>query len=91
MNKQLIAVIAAALVLFTGALVGALALTGNDSSAGNVHTMPNGQMMTGATHETNDMGSMMGDHQMPSGEIMTEPMHEMDDGQTMPGMSHSSP
>jgi hypothetical protein len=89
MNKQLIAIVAAAVVLFTGALVGALALTGNDSSAGNVHTMPNDQMMSGATHGTNGMGSMMGAHTMPGGGMMTEPMHEMDDGQMMPGMDHS--
>ena len=78
MNKQLIAVIAVAVVLFAVALVGAFAFTGSDSGAGNAHTMPNGQMMTGMMEDD----SMMG-HTMSNGGTMT--------GSGMPGMTHSSP
>ena len=45
MNKQLIAVIVAAVVLFVGAVAGAIAFTG-DSSGDEVHTMPGGDTMT---------------------------------------------
>ena len=41
------------------AVIGALAFTGNDSDAGNVHTMSNGQTMTGPMH------MMSGGQQMP--------------------------
>lgn len=86
MNKQLIAAIAGAVVLFAVALVGALAFTGSDSNGGNVRPMPNGQMMTGR------MGtdSMMG-HMMSNGQTMTGPMHTMSGGEQMPGMNHTSP
>jgi hypothetical protein len=86
MNKQLIAAVVGAVVLFAVALVGALAFTGNDSDAGNVHPMPNGQMMTG----TMDTDSMMGPT-MSNGPTMTGPMHTMSGGQQMPGMTHTSP
>lgn len=90
MNKQLIAVILGAAVLFAAALVGALAFTSEDSDAGNVHTMPNGQMMTGPTHEMNGMATMMG-HAMHGARMMTGPMHTMSGGEEMPGMAHTSP
>lgn len=83
MNKQLIAVVVGAAVLFAVALVGAFAFTDGDSGAGNVHTMPNGQMMM-------DTESMMG-HTMSNGQTMTGPMHTMSGGERMPGMSHTSP
>jgi hypothetical protein len=86
MNKQLIAAVAGAVVLFAVALVGALAFTGSDSGAGNAHTMPNGQMMNGMT----DDDSMMG-HMMSNGGMMTGPIHTMSGGQQMPGMTHTSP
>ena len=86
MNKQTIAVVVAAVVLFAVALVGALAFTGSDSGAGNVHTMTNGQMMTGKM----DDNSMMG-HMMSNSRTMTGPMHTMAGGQQMPGMTHTSP
>ena len=86
MNKQTIAVVVGAVVLFAVALVGAFAFTGSDSGAGNVHTMTNGQMMTG----TMDNDSMMG-RMMPNGRTMTGPMHTMSGGQQMPGMTHTSP
>ena len=72
MNKQLIAAVAGAVVLFAVALVGALAFTGSDSGASNAHTMPNGQMMTGMM----DDDSMM-DHMMSNGQMMTGPMPGM--------------
>ena len=37
-----------AIVLFALAVIGAMAFTGSESSGGNVHTMPQGQTMTGA-------------------------------------------
>ena len=83
MNKQTIAAIVGAVVLFAVALVGALAFTGSDSDAGNVHPMTNGQMMTG----TMDNDSMMG--HMSNGRTMTGPMHRMPRGQQMPGMTHT--
>ena len=79
MNKQTIAVIVAAVVLFVVAVVGAMAFTGSDS--GNVHQMPNGQM-TGMMDD-----SMMG-HTMTGGQTMTGPMHTMSGGEQMPGMTH---
>ena len=85
MNKQTIAVIAAAVVLFAVALIGALAFTGNDSDARDVHTMPNGQTMTGSTDN-----SMMG-HTMSNGQTMTRQMQTMEDDASMPGMTHTSP
>ena len=68
MNKQTVAVIGAAVVLFVVAVLGAMAFTGSDSGTGNVHQMPNGQMMTGMVAD-----SMMG-HTMPGGQGMTGPM-----------------
>lgn len=59
MSKQLLAVVAGAVVLFAVAVIGTLAFTGDDSGAGNVHTMPGGQMMTGPMH------TMSGGEQMP--------------------------
>ena len=81
MNKQAIAVIVAAVVLFVVAVVGAMAFTGSDSGAGNEHQMPNGQM-TGMMDD-----SMMG-HTMTGGQTMTGPMHTMSGGEQMPGMTH---
>jgi len=59
MNKQTIAVIVGAVVLFAVALVGALAFTGG-GDAGYVHTMPNGQTMTGQMHTMSDGEQMPG-------------------------------
>ena len=73
MNKQLIAVVVGAVVLFAVALFAALAFTGNNSDAGNVHTMPNGQRMSGSMHT----GSTMG-HTMSNGHMMTGQMPGMD-------------
>ena len=73
MNKQLIAVVAGAVVLFAVAFSAALAFTGNNSDAGNVHTMPNGQTMSGSMHT----GSTMG-HTMSNGHMMTGRMPGMD-------------
>lgn len=77
MNKQTMAVLLGAVLLFVVAVVGALAFTGGDSSGGNAHTMPSGQMMTGMMD-----GSMMG------GQTRTSPMHTMSGGEQMPGMTH---
>ena len=85
MNKQTIAVILGAIVIFAVALTSALAFTGSGSDAGNVHMMPRGQMMTGATDD-----SMM-NHMMSDGQTMTVPMHTMSGGKQMPGMTHTSP
>ena len=62
MSRQTLAVIVGATVLFAGVLVGTLTFTGNDSGADNVHTMPDGQTMTGPM--------TTGAHTMPSGETM---------------------
>lgn len=68
MSKQVLAVAAAAVVLFVVAVVGAMAFTGGSDSSGNVHTMPDGSMMTGQMTtdgmHTMDDGSMMGDMDM---------------------------
>jgi hypothetical protein len=70
MNKQALAVIAGAIVLFAVAVIGAMAFTGGDSNPpGNVHTMQDGSTMTGpmtSTGETHTMedGSMMDDMDM---------------------------
>lgn len=85
MNKQTIAVVAGAAVLFVVAVVGAMAFTSNDSSGGNVHTMPNGAMMTGMMDDAM-MGSSSG-HTMSGGQTMTGPMHTMPGGEQMPGMT----
>lgn len=50
MNKQMLAVAVGAVVLFALALLGALAFIGDGSNGGNLHTMQNGEMMTGTTH-----------------------------------------
>lgn len=56
MNKQTLAVIAGAIVLFAAAVVGAMAFTGDDSkSGGNVHTMQDGSTMS--NDEIDDMGT----------------------------------
>jgi hypothetical protein len=86
MNRQTIAVVLGAALLFVVAVVGALAFTSNDSSGGNVHTMPNGQMMTGMMGN-GMMGSSSG-HTMPGGRTMSGPMHTMTGGEQMPGMTH---
>jgi len=65
MNKQTLAIAVGAIVLFAVALVGALAFTGDSSSGGNVHTMQNGQTMTGT-------GGM---HTMQNGQMMTGMTH----------------
>lgn len=90
MSKQTIAVVVAAVVLFAAAVLGALAFTGDDSGAGDVHTMPNGQMMTGPTNGMAGMDSMRG-HTMQGGKAMTGPMHTMSGGEEMPGMTHMPP
>lgn len=68
MSKQTVAVIAGAVVLFVVAVVGAMAFTGGSDSGGNVHTMPDGSMMTGEMPtdgmHTMDDGSMMDDEEM---------------------------
>ena len=86
MNKQLIAVVIGAVVLFAVALVGTLAFTGGNSGAGNVHTMPGGQTMTGMMDSDSTMG-----HTMSDGQTMTGSMHTMSSGEQMPGMTHASP
>jgi len=65
MNKQMLAVAVGAVVLFAVAFIGALALTSDDSSGANVHTMQNGQTMTGT-------GGM---HTMQDGQMMTGVTH----------------
>ena len=67
MNKQTLALVVVAVVVFLVGLIGAIAFTGEDSSGGNVHTMPNGETMT----EQMTTGA---DHTMPGGETMTGPM-----------------
>jgi hypothetical protein len=46
MSKQTLAVAVGAVVLFVIAIVGAMAFT-SGSGGSNVHTMPNGETMTG--------------------------------------------
>ena len=65
MNKQTLAIAVGAVVLFAVALVGALAFTGDGSSGDNVHTMQDGQTMTGT-------GGM---HTMQNGQMMTGVTH----------------
>lgn len=60
MTKQTLAVIGVAVALFAVALVGAIALTGGDSGAGNAHTMPDGATMTGPMHTMSDGEDMPG-------------------------------
>ena len=91
MTKQTIAVVLGAAVLFFVAIVGAMAFTSNDSSGGNLHTMPNGQMMTGMMGNGMMGNGMMGNssgHTMSGGQTMTGPMHTMSGGEQMPGMTH---
>lgn len=66
MNKQTLVVIVAAVALFAVGIVGALALTGGDSST-PMMTMPGGSTMpsdqmtaTGGTHTMQDGGTMTG-------------------------------
>ena len=60
MTKQTLAVIVGAIVLFAVAVIGAMAFTGSDSSGGKVHTMPQGQTMTGPMHTMEDDQTMTG-------------------------------
>lgn len=60
MNKQVLIVVVAAVVLFGVALIGALAFTGNSSSGGNAHTMPDGQTMTTPMHTMTNGDTMTG-------------------------------
>lgn len=68
MNKQTLAVIVGAIVLFAAAVIGAMAFTGGDSGT-PVMTMPDGstmptdQMTTGGTMTMED-GSTMDDTEM---------------------------
>lgn len=64
MSKQVAIVVAAAIVLFGVALVGALAFTGNSHGGGTSHTMPDGQTMTTPMH-TMDNGDTMTGMTMP--------------------------
>lgn len=59
MNKQTLAVILGAIVLFAVAVIGAMAFTGSESSDVDVHTMSQGQTMTGP------MQTMENDQTMP--------------------------
>ena len=58
MSKQVAIVVVAAIVLFGVALVGALAFTGSSRSGDNGHTLPDGQTMTAPMHTMNN-GDMM--------------------------------
>jgi len=60
LNKQVLIVVVAAAVLFGVALIGALAFTGNSSSGGNAHTMPDGQTMTTPMHTMTNGDTMTG-------------------------------
>ena len=69
MNKQTIAVVVGAVVLFVVAVIGAMAFTDGDSDGGNVHTMQDGSTMTGQMTTTDgghtmEDGSTMGDMEM---------------------------
>ena len=57
MNKQAVAVIVGAIVLFAVAVIGAMAFTGS-SSGDKVHTMPGGSMMTGPMDDDSMMTGM---------------------------------
>ena len=66
MNKQTLAVIVGAIVLFAVAVIGAMALTGGDSGTPMMtmpdgSTMPTDQMTTGGTMTMED-GSTMDDN-----------------------------
>ena len=61
------AVIIGAIVLFAAAIGGTLAFTGGNSSSSNMHTMQNGQTMTGPMTETTTDGT----HTMTNGDTMT--------------------
>ena len=53
MNKQTLAVIVGAIVLFAVAVISAMAFTGGDSnSGGNTHIMDDGSSMTGENMDT---------------------------------------
>lgn len=70
MHKQTLVVIVAAIVLFGLGIFGAMAYTssGDDSSPGNVHTMQDGETMTGPMttdgNDTMEDSSMMDDGEM---------------------------
>ena len=64
MNKQVLIVVIAAVVLFGVALIGALAFTGKSNGNGNTHTMQDGQVMTTPMH-TMDNGQTMTGMTMP--------------------------
>lgn len=70
MNKQIIVIGIAAVVLLFAGILGAMAFTSSDSDMpmGGLHTMPDGSTMPGG-----QMGS-------------TDGMHTMSDGTKMPGM-----
>ncbi len=70
MSKQTLAVIVGAVVLFVVAVVGAMVFTGGSDSGGNIHTMPDGSMMTGQiatdkTHTMEDGSTMSGEEIEP--------------------------
>ena len=75
MSRQTIAVIVGAIVLFAAAIGGTLAFTGGSDANGNgnVHTMENGQVMTGEMTTTTSDGT----HTMTNGETMTGEMEDM--------------
>lgn len=73
MSKQTFAVIIGAVALFAAAIGGTLAFTGGGNSNNNVHTMQDGQMMTGEMTDTTSGGT----HTMTNGETMTGPMETM--------------
>lgn len=68
MNRQTLAIVVGAIVLFVVAVVGAMAFTGGDSGTPMMtmpdgSTMPAGQMTTEGTMTMED-GSTMGDEEM---------------------------
>lgn len=65
MNKQTLVVIVAAIALFAVGIVGALALTGGDSST-PMMTMPDG-----GTMPSDQMTTIGGTHTMQDGRTMT--------------------
>lgn len=73
MNKQTIVVIVGAVVLFAAAIGGAIAFTGGNGSGSNMHTMQDGQTMTGEMTDTTSGGT----HTMTNGETMTGSMDSM--------------
>ena len=75
MNRQTLAIVVGAIVLFVVAVVGAMAFTGGDSGTPMMtmpdgSTMPADQMSTGATNTMED-GSTMSDDEMDDMETTT--------------------